>query len=165
MTIPATLAALAATFAFATHSPPVVAQPVYRCVTAAGTTFQDTACAARAHGERLELPAAPAAADPPPAVRELIDRYEARRSPAARAGGAGRASAARPIAEKPAYRCTDDFGATMFLNRPCPKPHASKGKRVPIVRQELVTQREACEGRHAALDPYERDKRGPPQCK
>ena len=157
--------ALALAFALAATSRPVAAQPVYRCVDAAGTRFQDTACDARAQGERLELAAAPVATAPPPAVRELVERYEARRTPVARTRGAGGARAAKSRAARPAYRCTEDSGRVTYLNRPCPAPRARKGERAPGVRQELVTQREACEGRHAALDPYERDKRGPPECR
>ncbi|HVF34703.1 MAG TPA: DUF4124 domain-containing protein [Candidatus Saccharimonadia bacterium] len=154
--------AVALSLAFAAPSGPVTAQPVYRCVDAAGTRFQDRACDAGAEGERLELVAAQVTTAPPPAVRELVERYEARRVPVVRGRGA---PAAKSRAQRPAYRCTEDSGRVAWLNRPCPAPRARKGARAPGMRQELVTQREACEGRHASLDPYERDKRGPPTCR
>ena len=138
-----------------------VAAPVYRCVDAAGgVTVRDTACGALAGG-RLELPESqPGKA--PPAVRELVTRYEASRSPRARPARPSRAPRRRT--ERAAYRCTTAGGEVSYRAGACPKPRAVRGKPAPAVLEERVTAREACEGRWLLLDPYERDKRGPPDC-
>lgn len=137
----------------------VVAAPVYRCVGPnAAVAYQDRACGADA-GHPLEL----AEAEPgpvPPAVQELVARYEARRSE--RPVRPPRAT--RRARERSAYRCTTSDGAVSYRSGPCPRPRASRGKPALAVHEAQVSAREACEGRWLLLDPYERDKRGPPEC-
>ena len=138
-----------------------VAAPVYRCVDAAGAvTFRDTACGALA-GDRLELPES-VPGKVPPAVRDLVARYESSRSDRARPSRPGRAP--RRTAERAAYRCTTADGEVSYRAASCPKPRAARGRPAPAVQEERITAREACEGRWLLLDPYERDKRGPPDC-
>lgn len=135
--------------------------PVYRCVDAAGrVTFRDTSCGALA-GDRLELPES-VPGKVPPAVRELVAHYEASRAQRARPTRTSRAP--RRSAQRAAYRCTTAGGEVSFRTGPCPKPRAARGKPAPAVLEERITAREACEGRWLLLDPYERDKRGPPDC-
>ena len=137
------------------------AAPVYRCVDPAGhVTFRDTACGALA-GDRLELPES-VPGKVPRAVRELVARYEAGRTQRARPIRPSRAP--RRSAERAAYRCTTAGGEVSFRTGPCPKPRAARSKPAPAVHEERITAREACEGRWLLLDPYERDKRGPPDC-
>lgn len=137
----------------------VEAAPVYRCLASNGVVvFQDRACGADA-GHRVEL-AEGAAAEVSPAVLELVARYEAARSgPPAR-----RPRAARRARDRPAYRCTTADGTVSYRSSPCPKPRAARGKPPPVVHEQQVSAREACEGRWLLLDPYEREKRGPPEC-
>lgn len=137
--------------------------PVYRCESAAGVSFQDTACAGAASGERLEIETT-APAPQPPAIAELVQRYEARRRAAAKAPR-GASAAARAARERPAYRCTRSDGVVEYVDTRCPKPKAARGRPAPTVVEERITAVEACEGRHAALDPYEREKRGAPSCR
>ncbi|HET9484275.1 MAG TPA: DUF4124 domain-containing protein [Xanthomonadales bacterium] len=139
-----------------------LAQPVYRCAGADGVAFQDTACRGGARGEKLAIEAA-VPAEAPPAVQELVARYEARQRAPQRPAGKPRPR--RTAAQKPAYKCTDATGRVDYLGRPCPKPRARAGKPAPVVEQQQVTQREACEGRHAQLDPYERDRLGRSRCR
>ena len=138
--------------------------PVYRCESAAGVSFQDTACAGAARGDRLEL-AVVEVAPQPPAIAELVERYELRRRASAKASPRGGARPARAARDQPAYRCTRSDGVVEYLDTRCPKPRAARGKPAPTVVEERITAVEACEGRHAALDPYERDKRGAPSCR
>ena len=137
---------------------------VYRCESAAGVSFQDTACAGAARGDRLELAVAEAAPQPP-AIAELVQQYEPRRRASAKASPRGGAGTSRAARDKPAYRCTRSDGVVEYLDTRCPKPRAAKGKPAPTVVEERITAVEACEGRHAALDPYEREKRGAPSCR
>ena len=139
-----------------------LAQPVYRCADAAGVAFQDTACSGGARGEKLALEVA-APTEAPPAVQDLVARYEARQRGPERSARKPRPR--RAAAQKPAYKCTDATGRIDYLGRPCPKPRARGGKQPPAVEQRRVTQREACEGRHAQLDPYERDRLGRARCR
>jgi hypothetical protein len=135
------------------------AQPIYRCTSGDAVVFQDRACAAG--GERLALE--PVEAAPvPDAVQALVAAYEKRRnaSRSVRVPSAGRTPA-----ERPAYRCTSGDGRIDYLDRPCQAPRATKGRPVPTVVEQRITRREACEGRHALLDPYEREKRGAPSCR
>lgn len=135
------------------------AAPVYRCVGPGGTVaYRDVACD-DAGGVRLELETA-APGEAPPAVRELVARYEARREARPAAGKTAR----RRAAERPHFRCTTSDGIVSYRTSACPKPRAVKGKPAITMREEQVSAREACEGRHLLLDPYERDKRGPPEC-
>ena len=85
----------------------VLAQPVYRCVGAGGVAFQDTACGGGARGEKLAIEA-PAPVDAPPAVQELVARYEARQRGPERSVRKPRPR--RVAAQKPAYQCTDATG-------------------------------------------------------
>ncbi len=133
------------------------AQPVYRCAAEGGVTFQDRPCAG---GERLALESE-APDEVAPAVVELVARYEKRRASTARAS----TRAPRRAAERPAFRCTTTGGEVAILDRPCPKPRSIDGKAAEPVREERITQREACEGRWAQMDPYDRHKRGWPKCR
>ena len=141
------------------------AQPVYRCVVADRVAFQDTACAGAETIDPLAREPLPAGAVPD-AVKALVERYETR-SGGAREGRTVRASAPARRARadsRPAYRCTAPDGRSTYSSQPCRAPRAKEGERPVPIEQQLVTQREACEGRHAELDPYEREKRGPPAC-
>jgi hypothetical protein len=171
---------------------PAAAQTVYRCRTGDTWAYQDRPCSGTQAEAGTHTIRASQGGGTPPAVQQMLDKARAKEDWAQVKSAHAAESAAQPPAEPPrarrnkGYRCTAGRGfreRVVFQTEPCSEMMETRtlhltqttvdetGRRwtesvhVPVMektQQKEMSASDACEGRRAQQDPYERYKRSNP---